>query len=281
LFGKNIIKQRLYTRASASNTFVNPSKKNKSNKFLIETFYNQYYIEFYDFYGISEDYNVDARTTTAENRVPSLVQLCSFFGFVKETDKYYIFSLPRVAGFIHSDLVIPNTEVLDPDDVYEAVDDISDDLAVKDSDSYSSQADIDESNNRLPSLKEGDKTNHRYSTDPKLGKTAIEKANYVCELSHLVGDNHETFESNSGHLYLEAHHLIPMKAQKDFPSQNLDRLENIVAICPNCHRAIHYGTLDEKIKFLKPLYENRIVLLRNCNHHIDISFSDLIDKYYK
>jgi acetyltransferase-like isoleucine patch superfamily enzyme len=27
LFGKNIIKQRLYTRASASNTFVNPSKR--------------------------------------------------------------------------------------------------------------------------------------------------------------------------------------------------------------------------------------------------------------
>ena len=69
----------------------------------------------------------------------------------------------------------------------------------------------------------------------------------VVDETAKIGENHATFESIHGTQYLEAHHLIPMKAQKDFLSENinLDRLENIVALCPNCHKAVHYGTRSE------------------------------------
>ena len=35
-----------------------------------------------------------------------------------------------------------------------------------------------------------------------------------------------------------------MSSQKNFLHANIDREENIVCICPNCHRAIHYGSIE-------------------------------------
>ena len=68
---------------------------------------------------------------------------------------------------------------------------------------------------------------------------------------------------------MEAHHLLPMSSQKDFLPVNIDREENIVCICPNCHRAIHYGSIDEKKERLSKLYEIRENELRqggiNCS----------------
>ena len=69
-----------------------------------------------------------------------------------------------------------------------------------------------------------------------------------------------------------------MKAQKDFYPTNLDVFANIVPLCPTCHKAVHYGNLEEKKRFLKPLYDSRIVDLNE--HGIFISFEDLIKKYY-
>lgn len=254
--------------------------KKKTNIFSKHDFNNTYYLELRNYYGIKENYNPNARTPTGKNRVPSLIQICSFFGFVKETGENFIFNLPKIKETIAYQPVIQELECKNYNDVSSLVDDLSEDLAIKDASGYSDENDIKSSNNREPTLIEGDHTNHRFTTDPRLGKTAIEMANFVCELDGIDGHSHKTFESPNGHQYLEAHHLIPMKAQKDFPGKNLDRLENIVAICPNCHRAIHYGTLAEKKKYLRPLYDKRIEQLRKCAHHIDISFDDLISKYY-
>jgi hypothetical protein len=40
---------------------------------------------------------------------------------------------------------------------------------------------------------------------------------------------------NDGSPYLEVHHKIPLAARGE------DTVENAVALCPNCHRALHYG----------------------------------------
>ena len=44
------------------------------------------------------------------------------------------------------------------------------------------------------------------------------------------------------------HHLIPLRMQHDFEN-SLDVVGNIVSICPNCHRLIHYGRDKDKKKF--------------------------------
>lgn len=161
----------------------------------------------------------------------------------------------------------------------ELFNDFEDDFNVQVAQPYDSQLDIDKINNRVPKLNEGSSTNHRYKTDTRLAKTVLKKANYVCELTGLVGNNHDTFDAKTGNKYLEAHHLIPMKAQKYFPNINLDRTENIVALCPTCHKAIHFGTISEKRKYLKPLFEKREQFLKAAN--ITISFEDLINRFYK
>ena len=52
---------------------------------------------------------------------------------------------------------------------------------------------------------------------------------------------------------MEAHHLIPLRMQHDFEN-SLDVVGNIVSICPNCHRLIHYGR-DKDKKVLELLFE--------------------------
>lgn len=39
--------------------------------------------------------------------------------------------------------------------------------------------------------------------------------------------------------YLETHHIVPLCKGGD------DVLENVIAVCPNCHRELHYGDLNE------------------------------------
>lgn len=178
-------------------------------------------------------------------------------------------------------VVVPDRDTDEIEDIIDSLIDIEEEQEVKEANVYDSEDDINKSNNREPVLKSGLESNHRYSTDPRLAKTAIKKAEYVCELSGKVGESHSTFESVHGTKYLEAHHLIPMKAQKDYVSLgiNLDRLENIVALCPNCHKAVHYGTREEKVRYLKPLYDSRIKALNDLG--IEIDFDVLIDDYYK
>lgn len=138
---------------------------------------------------------------------------------------------------------------------------------------------LETANNRMPEPGSNG-ISKRYKTDPSVAHTALQKCNYLCEYAKLIGKTHETFDAKKGNLYLEAHHLIPMKAQKDFLSKNLDRTENIVGLCPICHAAVHHGTVKEKRKILQALYEDRIEQLKNCSHHIDISLSELLLKYY-
>lgn len=106
-------------------------------------------------------------------------------------------------------------------------------------------------NNRKPEpIKRGNTI--RYKTNARIAKTALSIANYTCE----INPDHTTFISKLGKPYMEAHHLIPMAFQKDF-SINIDRIENIVSICPICHSAIHLGDTSVRIELLKQLFDKR------------------------
>lgn len=128
-------------------------------------------------------------------------------------------------------------------------------------------------NNRVPEPIAPGST--KYKTNPRIAKTSLMLADFKCEINKA---DHITFMSKNGRQFMEAHHLIPMHAQKDF-SINLDRVENIVCICPNCHSAIHLGSDSVRLDYLKRLYDQRIEKLRAVG--LNISFGDLFSKYYK
>ncbi len=122
-------------------------------------------------------------------------------------------------------------------------------------------------------------TTKRYSTNPILGKKAILKADYMCE-NNL---SHTTFTSEStGKPFMEAHHLIPVPNQKEFWEKykvNIDCLENLVSLCPNCHRSIHYACQTEKISLIKRLYK----IKKSDFDSIDLAITEneLVELYKK
>ncbi len=129
-------------------------------------------------------------------------------------------------------------------------------------------------NNRMPETSSTSK-GVKYKTNARIGKTALQLANYECEHNR---SEHNTFTSKLGKPYMEAHHFIPMSAQKDF-NVNLDRVENIVSLCPNCHSAIHMGSDAVRLNVLNKLYAQREQMLKDCG--LDISMGELFSKYYK
>lgn len=103
-------------------------------------------------------------------------------------------------------------------------------------------------------------------------------AGFKCELN----DQHETFISQSTNtLYVEAHHLIPFAKRSKFDI-NIDILENLVALCPNCHRKIHLSKNDDKVELLTKLYNSRADKLNKESIHISIqnlmSYYNIKDK---
>ncbi|HFK1439116.1 HNH endonuclease [Bacillus thuringiensis] len=109
--------------------------------------------------------------------------------------------------------------------------------------------------------------------DSQKAKQAIKQAEFKCE----IDDTHETFVSKaSRENYMEAHHLIPLRMQHDFEN-SLDVVGNIVSICPNCHRLIHFGRAKDKKKVLELLFEQRKGFLKKFG--IEVSLKELFGYY--
>ena len=89
--------------------------------------------------------------------------------------------------------------------------------------------------------------------DPKIAKVRFKIANYRCE----VDPGHKFFTSRATKSpFLEAHHLLPMKHQKNF-TDSLDVKDNLAALCPYCHRLIHHATVKETRPILDTLFSTR------------------------
>jgi 5-methylcytosine-specific restriction protein A len=74
---------------------------------------------------------------------------------------------------------------------------------------------------------------------------------------------------------MEAHHLVPLSAQELFNTSGLDSIANIVCLCPNCHKNLHYG---KDIKFmLEKIYNERKQALEKSG--IIITFDELLELY--
>lgn len=121
------------------------------------------------------------------------------------------------------------------------------------------------------------KTNSTSTSWPRnnnISFTALDNANFNCENN----TGHNTFISaKSGNQFVEAHHFIPMEFQDDF-DVSIDVPENIISLCPNCHRAFHNSIEETKTALITKFYLKRKELLERRG--ITTSVREIMN-YYK
>lgn len=107
----------------------------------------------------------------------------------------------------------------------------------------------------------------KYPRNPCRANNALEKAKFKCELN----PTHITFiNKKSNRQYMEAHHLIPMSKQGSFDF-DIDVPENIICLCPTCHRKIHLAQDNDKKAILSEVFKNRKSVLQERGIGLDIN----------
>lgn len=103
--------------------------------------------------------------------------------------------------------------------------------------------------------------NKRVKRDANLILKAKERDKYRCG----VDKRHKTFIAK-GKPYVEGHHIIPMFQQKNYDFV-LDNVDNIISLCPNCHREIHFS--DKKQLILQKIFKINESYMNS--HQIDLN----------
>lgn len=113
----------------------------------------------------------------------------------------------------------------------------------------------------------------RWPRDAQVAAKALRLSEYKC----AYDESHTSFTSKvTGKRYLEMHHLVPMKYQREF-DVSLDREAQLLALCPTCHRQTHHGTDEEKENMLRKLFYDRREKLEAIG--IEIGFKELRKMY--
>ncbi|ADI73261.1 HNH endonuclease [Methanohalobium evestigatum Z-7303] len=86
--------------------------------------------------------------------------------------------------------------------------------------------------------------------DPYISELAKRMAKGVCQLC----GNNAPFYDRGGNPYLETHHIIRVSKDGD------DTIDNVVALCANCHRKMHILNLDYDKDKLKKIAKKQSVL---------------------
>ena len=79
---------------------------------------------------------------------------------------------------------------------------------------------------------------YSYERDPKVVLWVLNNSNGICECC----DKKAPFLNKEGKPFLEVHHV------KYLAFRGSDLITNAVALCPNCHRKIHYSREEESLK---------------------------------
>ena len=92
-----------------------------------------------------------------------------------------------------------------------------------------------------------------YRRNATVSGAALKAANFLCE----IDPTHALFIARKKkNNYVEAHHLIPMSMQGRL-DVSIDVIENVVALCPHCHRMLHHGLFKDKKPLLLALHTSR------------------------
>jgi HNH endonuclease len=85
--------------------------------------------------------------------------------------------------------------------------------------------------------------------DPYIVAAALARADDQCEVSNCKS---QLFQRDDDRSYLEVHHIVPLGEGGD------DTLINAAALCPSCHRELHFGKLRlEKRAELKSVIDKK------------------------
>lgn len=116
----------------------------------------------------------------------------------------------------------------------------------------------------------------RFKTNKKIRDKVLENANYLCDCND---SKHFYFESVELDNYVEGHHIVPMNRQQEYfyDSINLDIPNNIVPLCPNCHRQIHLGSRQARLTIISELFVRNNVKLLALNPNLTLS---ILASYY-
>ncbi len=69
---------------------------------------------------------------------------------------------------------------------------------------------------------------------------AVKKANnYECQICKMLGVKPQGFKKVNGEFYIETHHIIPVSVLEQGTLGTL----NLLTVCPNHHRQLHYGNV--------------------------------------
>lgn len=83
----------------------------------------------------------------------------------------------------------------------------------------------------------------QYQRDVQVKAWILKNAEGICECC----DQEAPFSGPDGRPYLEVHHV------RKLAEKGADSTENAVAVCPNCHRELHYGQYSKSL--VEKLYE--------------------------
>ena len=126
---------------------------------------------------------------------------------------------------------------------------------------------------KRPSQNISDTSKPKWRRQKKYSQKALVDAKRKCE-NHT---NHRTFATRDKETYMEAHHLIPMKCQVDF-TNSIDIPENIICLCPTCHRMFHSGEMSLTKKIISKFFNLRDSDLQT-KRGVKITLPELL-KYY-
>lgn len=73
---------------------------------------------------------------------------------------------------------------------------------------------------------------YTYKRNPYVVIEVLNRSKGICE---LCKNKAPFIRKSDGTPYLEIHHLIPLSENGE------DTVENTIALCPNCHKKLHYG----------------------------------------
>lgn len=74
-----------------------------------------------------------------------------------------------------------------------------------------------------------------YERNPYVVAEVLDRANGTCERCNAVAP---FTRKRDGSLYLEAHHIMRLADGGE------DTVNNVIALCPNCHRELHFGNIE-------------------------------------
>jgi len=116
-----------------------------------------------------------------------------------------------------------------------------------------------------------------YPRDSRVTILALNLRRYECS----VNKSHDIFISQAtSRNYVEGHHIIPVSNSARFDA-DIDNEANVIALCPNCHRLLHYGRMQDKKSILEKIYDENIDNLRTAGLFLEkLDFLDMYNKLF-